>query len=199
MNGMTTTSSGKGDLQLVGPLCCMTTSDMPDIGIAANVKKNSWITSLIKDSTNSVQSSIDEIAETHRMLTNMKGISALTKHAMNKKKSSLDATAVVDFCLLCDKQVSMMTHLLSLRKQKLEDEETRFGKVLEFAELWDKNRRGRATLYEQRMASMMSAEFDAGDRNAMNVAREAEIEVAVAGLKALADEFKTAGMALGPS
>lgn len=172
---------------------------IPDIKIAANIEKDSWITTVIKDSTNSLQASIDETAETHRMLTNMKRISALAKYAMKKKRYSPDDTAIVEFCLICERQVSMMTHLLLLRQQKVQHEEKRFGEVLEYTELWEKTRRGRATIYEQRMASMMSAEFDAGDRNATNVAREAEIEVAVAGLKALADEFKTAGMALGCS
>lgn len=174
----------------------MTASGIADIKIAVNGKNKPWIASVIKESTNSLQSSIDEAAETHRMLIHMKGISALTKHTMEKKQPSPDATEMVDFCLICEKQLSRMTHLLSLRQQKVQHEEKRFDKVLEYAELWQKNRRGHATLYEQRLARMIAAEFDAGDRNATDEAREAEIEVAIAGLKALADDFMSAGMAL---
>ncbi|ERF77000.1 hypothetical protein EPUS_06868 [Endocarpon pusillum Z07020] len=163
---------------------------------SVKVKNKSWIASVIKESTNSLQSSIDEAAETHRMLIHMKGISALTKNTIEKKQPSPDATEIVDFCLICEKQVSRITHLLSLRQQKVQQEEKRFYKVLEYAELWKKNRRGHATLYEQRLATTISAEFNAGGRNAMDEAREAEIEVAIEGLKALADDFRRAGMAL---
>ena len=139
INGVNTTSSGKYDPQVVRSCCGMRTLDIPDIKIAANVNKNSWIATVIKECTNSLQSSIDEAAETHRMLIHMKGISALTKHTMNKMPSSADATESVDFCLICEKQVSRITHLLSLRQQKVLQEENRFGKVLKYAELWQKN------------------------------------------------------------
>jgi hypothetical protein len=133
------------------------------------------------------------------MLIHMQGILALTKHGMMKQKSSRAETELADLCLICEKQASLIARLLALRENKLREEKDQFDMVLEYAELWDKNRRGRTTPYEQRKVASMSAEFDADERNAIILGREAEIGETVSEVKALANEFRAAGRALRPA
>jgi hypothetical protein len=133
------------------------------------------------------------------MLIHMQGILALTKHGMMKQKSSRAETELADLCLICEKQASLIARLLALRENKLREEKDQFDMVLEYAELWDKNRRGRTTPYEQRKVASMSAEFDADERNAIILGREAEIGETVSELKALVNEFRAAGRALRPA
>lgn len=133
------------------------------------------------------------------MLIHLKGILAIIKHRMNKKTSGEEEDKLSKLCLICEKQISMITHLLSLRLDQTKEEESRFDVILEYAELWSKNKRGRATPYEKKKAESMSAEMDSLSEKAMTVARDAEIEVSLQGLKALAIEFGIAGQALGTS
>lgn len=131
------------------------------------------------------------------MLIQMKGILAITKHSMNKKSASEYAeNNLATLRLACEKQISLISQLLRLRSDKAREEETRFELVLEYAELWSRNKRGRATVYEKKKLESMSAEMESYGEDAMTIAREDEIEATVAELKTLATEFQTAGQAL---
>lgn len=170
-----------------------------DSSESENGETRSWIQTIIADSGEALQSAIDETAETHRMLVRMKGILAITKHRMNKKNPEKAGKMLVKLCMTCEKQVSMITHLLSLRLDMVREEESLFDKILEYAELWSKNKRGCATLYEKSKVVSMEAEIFSSDDKAMNMAREAEIAVAVERLKEMAAEFQLEGKDLEPS
>ena len=133
------------------------------------------------------------------MLIRMKGILAITKHRMNKKRSNKADNTLARLCLICEKQVSMMAHLQSLLLDRVREEEKLFDKTLEYVELWSKNKRGHATLYERQKAASISADVYASGDNALSVAREAQIAAAVQQLKAVAVEFELEGQALEPS
>jgi hypothetical protein len=143
-----------------------------------------------------MQCAIQETAETHRNLIHMKGILAIIKHRMNKKCSSRVETTLANLRLNCEQQVSIMENLLALHSDQQREEEHRFDKVLEYAELWSKQRGGSATGYEKKRAASMSAEVHGGAENGMMAAREAEIETAIQGLKTLAIELAMDGQTL---
>ena len=145
-----------------------------------------------------MQCAIQETAETHRNLIHMKGILAIIKHRMNHKCSDQFQTTLANLRLNCEQQVSIMELLLSLYSDQQREEEHRFDKVLEYAELWSKQKGGSATVYEKKRAASMSAEVYGGGANGMMAAREAEIDAAIEGLKALAIEFGMEGHSLKP-
>lgn len=147
------------------------------------------------ESKETLQFAIDETAATHRMLTQMKGILAIIKHRMNKKNSKHVDCTLANLRLKCEKQISIMVHLLSLHLDKMREEESQYDKVLEYVELWSKNRRGHATIYDRGKAALMSAEMDGSEENGLIIAREVEIEAAVQRLKQLAIEFETEAQA----
>jgi hypothetical protein len=180
---------GKAALKAVNLLCIdrsdMKTSDKPDT-------RSSWVQIVIANSEEVLNSAIDETAANHRMLIQLKGILAIIKNRMNKKMATERAeNTLAKLRLTCEKQISMMAYLLSLNLDKMKEEEIRFDMVLEYSELWGKNKRGRATAYEKEKVASMSAEIDVYGKNDMAVARDAEICAAVEGLKALAVEFAT--------
>jgi hypothetical protein len=185
---------GKAALEAVNFLCIdrsdMKTSDKPET-------RSSWIQIVIADSEEVLNSAIDETAANHRMLIQLKGILAIIKNRMNKKITTDQAeNTLAKLRLTCEKQISMMAHLLSLNLDKAKEEEIRFDMVLNYSELWVKNKRGRATVYEKEKVASMSAEIGVYGKNAMAVARDAEICAAVEGLKALAVEFATVAQTL---
>jgi hypothetical protein len=185
---------GKAALEAVNFLCIdrsdMKTSEKPD-------NRSSWIQTVIADSEEVLNYAIDETAANHRMLIQLKGILAIIKNCMNRKINTDQAeNTLAKLRLTCEKQISMMAHLLSLNLDKAKEEEIRFDMVLEYSELWLKNKRGRATAYEKEKVASMSAEIDVYGENAMAVARDAEICAAVDGLKVLAVEFATAAQTL---
>ena len=130
------------------------------------------------------------------MLLHMQGILALTQHGMHHQKSAQAESQLADLCLTGEKQAALMARLLTLREQKLRDEQDRFDMVVEYAGLWDKHRRGRATKYERRKVEAMSEAFGEGDRKAVVLGGEVEIEDTVEELKGLAVEFRGKGLAL---
>lgn len=133
------------------------------------------------------------------MLIRMKGILAITKHRMNKKRSNKADNRLARLCLICEKQVTMMAHLHSLLLDRVKEEENLFGRTMEYIELWSKDRRGHASLYERQKAASLYADIYASGDNALSVAREAQIAAAVQQLKKVAVEFKLEGQALESS
>lgn len=133
------------------------------------------------------------------MLVHLKGILTTIKHRMNKQNSFHTEKILANLCLICEKQVTLMARLLSLHLDQAREEENRFDKVLEYAELWSKSKRGRATIYEKQKVVSMAAEMETYSENAMIVLRDAEICAAVEELKRLAIESGIVGQTLETS
>jgi hypothetical protein len=74
------------------------------------------------ESKETLQFAIDETAATHRMLTQMKGILAIIKHRMNKKNSKHVDCTLANLRLKCEKQISIMVHLLSLHLDNMRED-----------------------------------------------------------------------------
>lgn len=151
---------------------------------------------MIGDSEEGLVSAIARTAERRRILVQMKSILALIKHRMNKQSPDQTETTLASLRLNCEQQISTLGHLLSLHLDKEREEENRFEKVLEYAELWSRDRGGHATSYEKKRAASISADFNLDGENAMTVAREAEMTIAVNTLKKLAAEFGSEGQDL---
>lgn len=89
-----------------------------------------------------------------------------------------------------------MEDLLSLYSDQQRNEEHRFEKVLEYAELWSKREGGSASVYEKKRVASLSAEIHGGGENGVLTARSDEIAAAVEELKAFAMDFAIEGQNL---